>query len=130
MRSSTIAQLTVVLGAVAVMTLGFAVINQIWERSAECEIAVLSWCVLSGLLIASVGAGGLATLKSPIGPYILLLGALVVVTRLGLASGVDIFEFCGRDATAEEARWLPVFTLAASLVAVGPGYLLGRHVAH
>ena len=41
-RSSTVARLGVVLVAVAVMTFGFAAINQIWERGAECEIAVLS----------------------------------------------------------------------------------------
>lgn len=124
--SSTIARLAVVLVAVAVMTLGFAAINQLWERGAECEIAVLSWCILSGLLITSVGAAVLARLGSPIGAYILLIGALVVVTWLGMASGAGIFEFCGRDATPEEALVLPAFTLVASLIGVVPGYLVGH----
>ena len=78
------------------------------------------------MLIASMGAGVLARLGSPIWVYILLVGAIVVVTRLGLASGVGIFEFCGRDATPEEVFVLPAFTLVAALIGIVAGYLVGH----
>jgi len=129
MRSSATTALIVVLVAATIMALGYAAItgtpysHKTDPSCADHEIALLAWGVLAGLVVSALGTMTLASLKSPEGAYVLLVGVLTLVAGIGFTLSTETHEFCGRESWWKEGAVLAGLTFVASLAGLGAGYL-------
>ena len=119
----------IVVAAATIMALGYAAIHGVPyshktdPSCADHQLALLAWGTLGGLVIAALGTVILAWFKSPIGGYILLVGALTVVAGIGFTLSIETHEFCGRESWWKEGALLAALTFLGSLAGLSAGVL-------
>ncbi len=135
MRLSVSTMVIAVVLAATIMALGYAAIHAVpFSRRgdpscADHELALLAWGTFGALVITAVGTVALARFKSPVGGYVLLVGALTLVAGIGFTLGIETHESCGRDSWWKEGALMAGLTFAASVAGLTAGAIVAALVA-